>query len=110
MPNLNGPTGRVKLITWPYTSPAPAPGAAPTSVSSLPNHKAAQSPNPSTAAALHADTKLTGCSIQVVPRSAIDRTPSGPKLDALTAEKVFGWTSTMVPSSGRSKDKPVAGD
>jgi hypothetical protein len=41
--------------------------------------------------ALPADTKSTGRSFQVMARSAIDKIPPGPKLDALTAEKVFGW-------------------
>ena len=45
---------------------------------------------PLTVTALHADTKSTGRFIQAMPRSAIDKIPSGPKLDALTAEKVFG--------------------
>jgi hypothetical protein len=47
--------------------------------------------NPYTVAALHADTKSTGRSFQVMPQSAIDKIPPGLKLDALTAEKVFGW-------------------
>src|SRR5262249_54815423 len=72
--DLNELAGRVNLIS--STSPAPAPGAAPTSVSSLP-----QSPNPSTVAALHADTKSTGRSFQVMAQSAIDKIPPGPKLD-----------------------------
>jgi hypothetical protein len=29
--------------------------------------------------------------LQVMAQSAIDKIPSGPKLDALTAGKVFGW-------------------
>ena len=41
----------------------------------------------------YADTKSTGRSFQVMAQSAIDKIPPGPKLDALTAEKVFGWKS-----------------
>ena len=40
---------------------------------------------------LSVDTKSTGRSFQVMAQSAIDRIPPGPKLDALTADKVFGW-------------------
>src|SRR5215813_8658744 len=36
-------------------------------------------------------TKSTGRSIQVMAQMAIDKILPGPKLDALTAEKVFGW-------------------
>jgi hypothetical protein len=44
----------------------------------------------------HADTRSTGrCfvrnSSKVMAQSAIDKIPPGAKLDALTAEKVFGW-------------------
>jgi hypothetical protein len=35
--------------------------------------------------------EVTGRSFQVMAQSAIDKIPPGPKLDALTAEKVFGW-------------------
>jgi hypothetical protein len=38
-----------------------------------------------------ADTKSTGCSFQVMAQLALDKIQPGPKLDALTAEKVFGW-------------------
>ena len=37
------------------------------------------------------DTKSTGRFFQGMARSAIDKIPPGPELDALTAEKVFGW-------------------
>jgi hypothetical protein len=37
-----------------------------------------------------ADTRSTGCYFQVMAQTAIDKIPPGPKLDALTAEKVFG--------------------
>ena len=35
--------------------------------------------------------KSTGPCFQVIAQMAIDKFPPGPKLDALTAEKVFGW-------------------
>jgi hypothetical protein len=44
--------------------------------------------NPFTVAALHADTKSTGRSIRVMPRSAIDRIPLASKAGRI---KVFGW-------------------
>jgi hypothetical protein len=40
---------------------------------------------------LSADTRSTGRCFQVMAQSAIDKIPPGPKLDALAAEKVFGW-------------------
>ena len=43
------------------------------------------------AVVLTAATQSTGRCFQVMAQSAIDKIPSGPKLDALTAEKVFGW-------------------
>src|SRR4030095_5122961 len=36
-------------------------------------------------------TRSTGRYCQVMAQSAIDKIPLGPKLDELTAEKVFGW-------------------
>jgi hypothetical protein len=68
------------------------PGAGIAAVSSSPNPKAAGRLSPYTVAALPADTKSAGrCMIQVMAQSAVDKIPPGPKLDALTAEKVFGW-------------------
>ena len=43
------------------------------------------------AVVLTVDTQSTGLCFQVMVQMAIDKIPSGPKLDALTAEKVFGW-------------------
>jgi hypothetical protein len=34
-----------------------------------------------------------GRSFQVIARSSVDKIPPGLQLDALTAEKVFGWTN-----------------
>ena len=45
------------------------------------------------AVALRVDTQSTGPYFQVMAQMAIDKIPPGPKLDALTAEKVFGWRS-----------------
>jgi hypothetical protein len=36
------------------------------------------------------EVNWTPC-FQVTAQSAIDKIPPGPKLDALTAEKIFGW-------------------
>jgi hypothetical protein len=58
--------------------------------------------------ALPADTKLIGRYFQVMARSAVDKIPSGPKLDALTAEKVFGWRKVHKHQGalvGRKQDK-----
>ena len=41
--------------------------------------------------ALTVATQSTGLCFQVMAQMAIDKFPPGPKLDALTAEKVFGW-------------------
>jgi hypothetical protein len=42
-----------------------------------------------------ADTRSTGRYFQVMAQSAIDKIPPRPKLDALTAEKVFGWEKRL---------------
>ena len=67
-----------------------------------------ESPNPSMVVVPPADTKSTGPSFQVMAQSAVDKIPPGPKMDALTAEKVFGWKDvhkhegTLV---GKKQDK-----
>src|SRR5262245_18146479 len=38
-----------------------------------------------------ADTTSTGRYSPAMAQTAVDKIPPGPKLDALTAEKVFGW-------------------
>jgi hypothetical protein len=78
-----------KLIRCPL--PDPVPAAAITSASLSGNRKAKATCNPSAVVALTADTKSTGRYCQVMAQSAIDKIPPGQKLDALTAEKVFGW-------------------
>ena len=55
------------------------------------NRKAKTTCNPYAVVAPSVDTKSTGRSFPVMAQSAIDKIPPGPKLDALTAEKVFGW-------------------
>jgi hypothetical protein len=35
--------------------------------------------------------KSTGCYCQGMAQSGIDKVPPGPKLDAIKAEKGFGW-------------------
>jgi len=47
--------------------------------------------NPFTVVAPNVDTKSTGRFFQAMAQSAVDKIPPGPELDALTAEKVFGW-------------------
>jgi hypothetical protein len=57
---------------------------------------------------LLADTKSTGRSFQGMAQSAIDEIPPGPKLDALTAEKVFGWKNVHKHEGalvGKKQDK-----
>ena len=56
------------------------------------------------------DTQSTGLSFQVMAQTAIDKIPPGPKLDVLTAEKVFGWRNVHQHSDrgglyGKRKDK-----
>ncbi len=43
-----------------------------------------------------------------MPQSAVDKIPPGPKLDALTAEKVFGWKNVHKHEGslvGKKQDK-----
>jgi hypothetical protein len=43
-----------------------------------------------------------------MPQSAVDKIPPGPQLDALTAEKVFGWQKVHKHQGalvGRKQDK-----
>jgi hypothetical protein len=64
--------------------------------------------NPFTVVALTVDTKSSGRSFQVMAQSAIDKIPPGPKLDALTAEKVFGWKNVHKHEGalvGKKQDK-----
>jgi hypothetical protein len=55
------------------------------------------------------DTKSTGRRfVQVMAQSAIDKIPPGPKLDALTAERVFGWNNVHKHEDslvGKKQDK-----
>ena len=88
---MNDLDGRAKVNEWLYTSPDPVPSAAITSVSLSGNRKAKIRCNPYAAVALSVVTKSTGRSFQVMAQMAIDKILPGPKLDALTAEKVFGW-------------------
>jgi len=53
-------TGQVKLGQWLFNWPDLVPGVAITSVSSSPNPKAVEIPNPYTVVALTADTRSTG--------------------------------------------------
>jgi len=82
--DLYGLTGRVKLSAWLFISLDPVPGAAITSVSSSRNRKAVENPNPFTVGAPNVDTRSTGRSFQVMPQSAVDKIPSGPKLVNMT--------------------------
>jgi hypothetical protein len=56
-----------------------------------------ESPNPFTVVAPNV-VKSTGHYFQVMAQSAIDKIPPGPKLDALTAEKIFGWKNIQAQS------------
>jgi len=74
----------------------------------LENRKAKVTCNPYAVVALSVDTKSTGRSFQVMAQSGIDKIPSGPKLDALTAEKVFGWKNVHKHEGslvGKRRDK-----
>ena len=52
--------------------------------------KAVEIPNLSMAVVLSADMRSTGRCFQVMAPTTVDKIPPGPKLDALTAEKVSG--------------------
>ena len=88
---LYGLTYRVKLKVWLYTLPGPVLGAEITSASLLRELKSENNGNPYAVVALSVDTNSTGRSFPVMAQSAIDKIPPDPKLDALAAEKVFGW-------------------
>jgi hypothetical protein len=90
-PVLSGSIGRAKLKEWLYTLLDPVQCAEITSVLSSGNRKAKTTCNLFSVAVVSVDTKSTGRSFQVMAQSAIDRIPPGTKLDALTADKVFGW-------------------
>jgi hypothetical protein len=56
----------------------------------------------------NADTKFTRRYSPVMAQAAIDKILPGPKLDALTAEKVFGWRKVHKREGslvGRKQDK-----
>jgi hypothetical protein len=70
--------------------------------------KTVGSHNPSMVVVLSADTKSTRRYFQVIAESAVDKISPGPKLDALTAEKVFGWKKVHKHNGallGRKQDK-----
>src|SRR4030095_6561928 len=77
-------TSRVNLKIWEYTLLDPVPGAAITSVSSSRNRTAVENPKPFTVDPPNVDTRSTGRSFQVMPQSAVDKIPSGPKLVNMT--------------------------
>ena len=79
-----------------------------TSVSLSGNRKPKITCDPYAAVAPFADTKSTGRSFQVMAQSAVDKIPPGPKLDALTAERVFGWKNVHKHEGalvGKKQDK-----
>jgi len=60
-----------------------------------------------------ADTRSTGRYSQVMAQSTVDKIAPGLKLDALTAEKVFGWKNVHKHEGslvGKKQDKSGAGD
>jgi hypothetical protein len=105
---LSAATGRAKLNEWPYISPGPVLDAGITLPSSLGKQKATTVVNPFTVVAPHADTKSAGRCFRVMPQSNIDKTLPGPNLDALTAERVFGWKNVHKHAGsliGKKQDK-----
>jgi hypothetical protein len=95
---LSTPNPQVKLKPWLFTSLDPVSSAATISVSSARSRQAVESPNPFTVVAPNVVTKSTGHYFQVMAQSAIDKIPPGPKLDALTAERIFGWKNIQAQS------------
>jgi hypothetical protein len=70
-------------------------------------------PNPFTVVALGVATKSAGHSFQAMAQSAVDKIPPGPQLDALTAQKVFGWKNIHKHEGefvGKKQVEPGAGD
>lgn len=60
------------------------------------------------AVVLSADMRSTGRYFQVMAPTTVDKIPPGPKLDALTAEKVFGWKNVHKHDGalvGKKQDK-----
>jgi hypothetical protein len=86
---LYGSILRVRLTVWLYTSLDPVLGVEISSPSSSGNHKAKATYDLYGVVALTVDTKSTGRYFQAMAQSGIDKIPPGPKLDALTAEKIF---------------------
>ena len=108
---LNDLPGRGRLNEWLYTLPGPVLSAAVTSALSSANRKAKTTCNPYAAVAPSVDTKSTGRSFQAMAQTAIDKIPSGPQLDALTAEKVFGWKNVYKHEGslvGKNQDKATS--
>ena len=84
------------------------PSAEITSVWSSGNRKWKATSDRYAVVALTADMRFVGRCYQVMAQSAIDKMPPGPKLDALTAEKVFGWRKVHKREGslvGRKQDK-----
>src|SRR5262249_29028335 len=100
--------GRVKLGQWPYTLPRSCTRCRNYFALVIAQPKAVGSPNPSTVVVRYAVTRSTGHFFQVMAQSGVDKIPPGPKLDALTAEKVFGWKKVHKHQGalvGRKQDK-----
>jgi hypothetical protein len=107
-PVLSGPSGRAKLNEWLFTLPDPVLGAGIILPLLLRNQKAKTALNRSGVIVPNADTKSAGLSFRVMPQSAIDKIPQGPKLDALTAERIFGWKDVQRREGalvGKKQDK-----
>jgi hypothetical protein len=96
------------LNEWLFTLPGPVPGAGIILPLLLENQKVKPAVNPFAVIAPHAATKSAGLSFRVMPQSAIDKIPQGPKLDALTAERIFGWKNVHKHEGalvGKKQDK-----
>ena len=95
------------MITWLYTSLDPVLSAETTSVSSLGNRKAKATCTHSRSLR-YVWIRVNWTLFQVMAQSAIDKIPSGPQLDALTAEKVFDWKNVHKHEGslvGKKQDK-----
>lgn len=70
--------------------------------------KAGEKSQPINGRCVATDMKSTRRCFQVSAQSTIDKIPPGPKLDAITAEKVFGWKNVHK-HEGRSKRYRLTG-
>ena len=83
------------------SSPDPVPGAEIISVSSSGNPKSESNVRKGRGSCAKCGYEVNWTLLQVMAQTAIDKIPPGPKLDALTAEKVFGCKNVHEHNNAR---------